>query len=515
VCVCAFTLTISAQVSISLDQATLYQTIEGFGYEPNYLPWKVRSGPFMVDVDPDTTGVYDSSITELGATMIRSRPLPEYQADSGVFDCSALQGKGGWFSLLRRLQAVAERENEPLRLLGQVWSPPGWMKVGGQAKCEGLTEDECMLKVGYEDDFGHHLTSFAQMIHDSTDLEYYAISIQDEPAWDQQWESCVYTPTRYRETLKGVVSVFREVGLQTRFFGAEHAGWAFGTYERAIRQDPQALAYMHAWATHGYNPNNHSLRPDTGSYAGSTPTQKPYWQTTGSTELDSVNDWVNGLGQADTLWHFLRVGKGSAWTWFVLLANSSGSEFSRYGLISDGKHNAAYYASCHYFRYIRPGARQIESSSDDDSVRVVAFLHEQNHCVTVVLVNIASSEKTVNGLTGSGTPSRFERIVSTADTKLARDSVDASADIALPPKSVTTLVSGAYRNTGTTSLISSLQPLSRGSAAPRCSPEPLRVYSLDGRLMGSRGAAPAARVYILRTPNGLRRGMRIAAPAIH
>jgi len=49
-----------AQVAVSIDIGTKYQTIEGFGYEPNFSPWKERSGAFMVEVDLDTTGVYIS-----------------------------------------------------------------------------------------------------------------------------------------------------------------------------------------------------------------------------------------------------------------------------------------------------------------------------------------------------------------------------------------------------------------------------------------------------------------------
>jgi len=506
-CLCAAALTVSAQVTVSLDRSTLYQTVEGFGYEPNFKPWKEKSGPFLVDVDPETTGVFDSIVTELGATMIRQRPLPEFQADSGVFDCTPLQGKYGWFDMVRRLRVIHERENEPLLMIGQVWSPPGWMKVGGTTGCADQTRQECALKVGYEDDFGHHLVRFVQTMRDSTGVDYYAMSIQDEPSFKQTWESCVYTGTRYVETLKGVASVFRDEGLQTRFFGAEHMDWAFPSeFERAVRMDPQALAYMHAWAVHGYEYDNEA---DTGSYAGSTPTQKPLWRTSGGTALDSANDWAGAMSDGNDLMHFLRESKGSAWTWFVIMGNSTGSDYPGYCLIHNGKPNAIYYVSSHYFRYIRPGARQIGSSSSDDSVRVVAFNHEQNQCISVVLLNRSSVEKTVGGITGSGGPTRFERVVSTADVKLTRDSVDASADIALPPNSITTLVSGAYRNTGTTAVMRRPRSVSRSRAA-RPDPGAVRVYSIDGRLINrQRPTSHAVGVYITRTSNGAQRTVRL------
>ncbi len=512
-CVFAGALAATAQVSISIDKATQYQIIEGFGYEPNFMPWTVYDGPFPTQVDLDTTGVYDSTVTELGATMIRTRMEPEFQADSGVFDCSALQGEHGWFDMVRRLRVISEREQEPMLLIGQVWSPPGWMKVGGEADCKNTSEADCVLKVGYEDDFGRHLASYVQMMRDSTQVDYYAISIQDEPLWRQPWESCKYTAIRYKETLKGVVPVFHERGLQTLFFGAEHINWAYPSqYEAAVREDPEALGYMHAWAFHNYSRNSWHIRADTGSYSGSTPTQKPLWKTSGGQGLDSLNDWTTSMEQANNIWNFLRNSKGSVWLWFTLMANSSGGEFPKNALMVNGKRTAAYYMSIHYFRYIRPGARQIGSESSDDSVEVVAFNHSRNDCVTLVLLNNSSMDKTVDGISGSDVPVRFERVVSTLGAKLDHDSVSAGDNIVLPPNSLTTLVSGRYRGTGytNTTAVRSVNSPTIGARAPRGRIGPARVYTIDGRIVERAGVgARALGVYITRSPRGTQRSVLI------
>jgi len=43
-------------VTITVDTTVKYQTVEGLGAFANISPWKVRSGPFYVDVNLDAIG---------------------------------------------------------------------------------------------------------------------------------------------------------------------------------------------------------------------------------------------------------------------------------------------------------------------------------------------------------------------------------------------------------------------------------------------------------------------------
>jgi hypothetical protein len=71
-------------VDISVDPGTRYQRMEGFGVLGKLTPWKVRQGAFLVDVDLDSVGIYDSLVSELGATLFRTDLEGYFQPDSGV-----------------------------------------------------------------------------------------------------------------------------------------------------------------------------------------------------------------------------------------------------------------------------------------------------------------------------------------------------------------------------------------------------------------------------------------------
>ncbi len=474
---------------VNIDAGTRYQTIEGFGFYPNSKGWTSQNGPFPVDVDLDSIGFYDTLISDLGATMIRTEPPPAFQADSGVWNYAALQGEYGWFNRCRKLLAAAERHDEPLHFMCQVWGPPGWMKLSGEAM--GLVADvpdynttDCRLKDGYDDELATHLVTFMRTMRDSAGVEHYALSIQNETIYQWPWVSCVYNPERYVSVLKVVADSFAQSEFDMRFVGVELMANVFpNEFTTTIRNDPVALSHMHAWAVHGYSDG---IGTDTSSYATLSADDKPIWMTStgGDGYGTGLNDWDGAMVLARNLLTFLRDARGTAWTWWGLLNTAANEPEAEYDLMIRDKPTAKYYVSKHFYRYVRPGARQIASTSDDTQVRVVAFRHEAAGCHTIVLINSGESATTatVGGLTGLAS---FERITSTGERKCVTDTVAASGAIELPAKSVTTLVAGAYRGAGT-----HVTPRRHGRNgcvtmnSPPSSTHRVRLYTLGGRLVG-------------------------------
>ena len=141
-------------------------------------------------------------------------------------------------------------------------------------------------------------------------------------------------------------------------------------------------------------------------------------------------------------------GKISAWVYYTLQSVSTNGDTSNtYGLIADGTWTDKAVVSHHFYRYIRPGARQVASTSDDGDVKVVAFHHEANDCHTIVFMNEASSARTVTALNGAGLPSQWEMVTSTQSQRRVTSTVSAGQQISLPANSIVTLVAGSYRNT--------------------------------------------------------------------
>jgi len=482
-----------AQVQVSVDKGTRYQIIEGFGASitAEYVirPWKVRQGPFAVDIDLDSVGFYDSVITDLGVTAIRTDMRHSFSRSSGQYGVSD-EIERLWYDL-RKLKDAAQRHHEPLVYIGTVWSPPGWMKVSGTTACPGLPDSQCRLKDGYADTLADYLVRFVETLDDSG-LPYYAVSFQNEPAFGQPFSSCVYTALPYRETLKSVGHAFDRAGLPQKLYGAEHMSHAFPSqFERAVRGDAEALGYMDAWAVHGYTDG---VAADTGSFGSGSEDQKPLWmtETSGTGYGESWADWGKAMVAAKSILKYLRDGKISLWTWWTLQGGGCTVGEERgyaWNLHTCGRPNHKWHVSRHFFRFVRPGARQIASTSSDSDVLSVAFWHEGGQCLTIVLANMGTTSKTVNGITlnGGSAPATFERILSTATEQSVASTVGSSETITLPAQSVTTLVSGIYR--GTDSLTAVHEP----SVSPGAVRNPVarsgvrRLYGIDGRLVDRSG----------------------------
>jgi O-glycosyl hydrolase len=442
-------LSASGQVTVTVDQNTRYQTIEGMGAGIHgFGPWQVKQGLHYVNVDLDAVAFYDTVVSGLGITLIRMLEDGSYEHDSAAFAITSYMGTQLGYA--KRFLQAAQRQNEPLVVITSILSPPAYMKLSDTIP--GLVEaapdyntTTCRLRDGYDGVYSRFLVRYLQAVRDSMGREEYALSLQNEPAFQEPYASCVYNGARYTSVAAAVGQAIVTAGLLTKFFGAEHMSWAFpNTFENVVRANTTALGYFRAWAVHGYTDGVHA---DTGSFAGSTPTDKPLWmsETSGSEFGTTTTDWHGAMTLANQMLGFFGRGRISAWNFLHVMQN--GATVGAY--YCDGQPTALYYVARHFSRFIRPGARQVASTITGAGVKAVAFERDADTCLTVVLINTTSAPVTVT-LGGANLPASFTMISSNASTKNATSTVSGNASISLPDSSVTTLVSGRYRGTGST-----------------------------------------------------------------
>jgi MYXO-CTERM domain-containing protein len=151
------------------------------------------------------------------------------------------------------------------------------------------------------------------------------------------------------------------------------------------------------------------------------------------------------LGQA--IYAALAYGNVSAWTYWQ---GSEKEGFTEYSLMAGAsKLGKNYYVSKQFFRFIRPGAQRVDCKSSDPEVMAVAFSNPSMSAFTVVAINTGSGSKTLT-LTGAGMPATYQAF----RTSAKEDAVDlgsvAANAITLPGSSITTLINGSYRESGST-----------------------------------------------------------------
>jgi O-glycosyl hydrolase len=287
---------------------------------------------------------------------------------------------------------------------------------------------------------------------------------------------------------KVAAPIVKNSGHSTRTFGPEHVK----TYDRTYRfvnpifTDANSHPYLDVVATHGYADDGITPGSQTASdwermFDLAQQKNKPLWMT----ETGNALGWDGAMTAGKRILGALKYGQIQAWIWWSLMKVSSNvNDSDNHQLIWNGIPHGKYWTSINFFRYIRPGAVQIGSSSDDNQVGVVAFNHAALNRMTIVLVNDATGSKTVT-LNGSGLPATFNvyrNSLSQENMDLA--AMSSTASISLPGKSFTTLYSGEAVHTVTPRRRPNALVLRYGATARA------RLLMLDGRLV--RGCAADA-----------------------
>lgn len=464
-------------VDVTLDPSTRHQTMIGFGgHNPeSHTNWLAN---------------------DLGMSVHRDWINSDNGASSG----------SGW-SELKALKNAGVKY-----FIASPWSPPPHMKwndntSGKDAMWNRLSNGlgpyndyvnrnrhpEKGGKRNYYPDFAAHLAKYAKNFKQQVGIDLYGISPQNEPRFAQPYASCVYSPGQMRDITMEIGKKFAEEGLgHIKIFVSEDMLAAFGQQVMVPVRAEQSKDYVGAVAVHGYSngvdptPANKAASLWGSAYNFAKSNGHPLWMTETSGFLNwlggsnSEGDKSGALELGVALYQALKYGKITLWTWWRLSVTAD--YWNDETLILHGNRTKNYYVSKNYYKYIRPGAVQIDvDDSGDDAIGAVAFVHDDNRTLTVVLLNTSTSQKQVS-LTGTDLPT-FDRYVTSASKDFFKESGVAGGSVTLPKQSVTTLYGTNYSPPAV-----DVARSHRHTAQPRpgvtASRAHARVYGLDGRLVG-------------------------------
>ena len=441
---------------LTIDRATTYQTIEGFGFFGAADVW--WSTPSAV-LDQAWT---DKVIDDLGISMWRN----EYVSEATVQDAK-------WETMRPVVQAMvdtAKKRNVKLKILLTVWSPPAAMKCLGDDKDLACTtpitrpkntKGGNILDPAMRADLATWLIAGLQMYKD-LGAEVYGLSFQNEPYFTEPYNACVYAQDNYSATLAAIGPSVKAAFPAVKLFGAENmlgiecgksSGTAFDSwfYTGNIMNTPAALSAIDAFAVHGYVDGVSATATSklasmwTALRTATAKTGKPLWMTETS---GYVHTWPGSaakpgpldLGQA--IYAALAYGNVSAWTYWE---GSNKKGFDEQSLMAGAdKPGKNYHVSKQFFRFIRPGAVRVDAKSGDPEVMAVAFSNPSMNAFTVVAINTGSSSKTLT-LIGAGLPAQYQAFRTSATEDAVELGAVAANAITLPAGTITTLVDGSYR----------------------------------------------------------------------
>lgn len=364
---------------------------------------------------------------------------------------------------------LASNTSSELRVIASVWSPPHWLKSGATLPNGGADSAGGKLRMDPDNlqQYARYMAAAVVAFERRFGVEIYALSIQNEPRFEQKYSSMVLTPDEYATALAAVVTELEQRGLKTKLFGPEDVAygkegdrWMIDqqlSYVHAVMQHPIAGPAFDAIAAHGYggdgiDSEGHAA-PDNWKYYWSEIERYglPSWQTEtggGSPQWDgrgtfSEDSRGGPLMLGNVLFEAMTFGNVSLWcNWFF--TNLQLDPYALLGANLD-TNNPKYAVAKHFFRYIRPGAVRVTvTPPDHDETRVVAWHHAGADQLTVVLLNLRSRAAKLEIDVGGGTSARtLQRYETTKDAYFVqRDAVESGSGhlaIELPAASITTL----------------------------------------------------------------------------
>ncbi|MBU0676844.1 MAG: glucosylceramidase, partial [Verrucomicrobia bacterium] len=266
------------------------------------------------------------------------------------------------------------------------WSPPAWMKSNGAMNGGGKLKPE--YRQAWADYYVRYIREY-----EKEGITIWGMTVQNEPAATQRWDSCVYTAEEERDFVRDYLGpTLEREGLGDR----KIIIWDHNRdemFERAstVLSDPEAASYIWGTGFHWYGDDHfdnvqrvHDAFPakhliftegcqEGGPHIGSWDLGERYAHSM----INDLNRWT--VGWVD---------------WNLLLDTTGGpnhvNNLCSAPVLADVESDSLLYQSSYYYighfsRYIRPGARNVLCSLRNDSVEAAAFENPDGSLAVVLL----------------------------------------------------------------------------------------------------------------------------------
>jgi glucosylceramidase len=286
------------------------------------------------------------------------------------------------------IKAALATAKEPFKIFASPWSPPAWMKSNNNMLHGGKLLPE--YAATWAEYFARFVKAYAQ-----EGVDIWGLTVQNEPMAPQSWESCFFSADDERDFVRDHLGpMLHRNGLSNvKLMVWDHNRGLLYPRVKAVFDDPLAAQYVWGAAFHWYVGDHfdnvrqvHESWPD-----------KHLLFSEGCAErfnAKQINEWQWGEKYGDSLLHDLN-NWTEGWTdWNVLLDERGGPNHVGnfcYAPVHADTHSGtltymtSYYYIGHFSKFIRPGARRIATSTNDDRLLITGFRNPDGHLAIVVL----------------------------------------------------------------------------------------------------------------------------------
>jgi glucosylceramidase len=284
---------------------------------------------------------------------------------------------------IKRAQNI---KGEKIKLLVSPWSPPAWMKTNNNMNYGGK------LKPEYFASWANYYLKFLKELK-AAGLKTFGLTVQNEPAATQTWDSCIYTKEEERDFVKNYLgpTIKNSSFKDTKIFIWDHNRDIVLERAKTIFDDEETAKYVAGTAIHWYVSEDfknvgkvHELFPDKqiifseGCIEGGP---HPCIYETGerysrniigdfSNWCEAFIDWnltLNEIGGPNHVGNYCDA---------PILSDTNKDELI---------FNSSYYHIGHFSKHVKPGAYRIESLVNNDSIKQIAFKNIDGSIILVIL----------------------------------------------------------------------------------------------------------------------------------
>lgn len=294
------------------------------------------------------------------------------------------------------IKAAEKISGNPIKLLGSPWTPPAFMKDNNSPIRGGH-----LLKK-YASAWANYFVKFVEHYR-AQGMTIWGVSVQNEPAAVQRWDSCIYSPEQERDFVKNHLGPIMKNSSanDVNILVWDHNRDIIVERVTPIYEDYEASKYVWGTAFHWYVSEAfenvgkvHELFPDKGLLF-----------TEGCVEMGvHFGDWTTGEQYATNM-----IGDLENWCqgyidWNLYLDNLGGP--NHVNNVCDAPIiidifpeklilESSYYYIGHISKFVKPGAFRIESKLANQNLKVIAFENPDKQ-ISLIVFNKTDSEEVFN-----------------------------------------------------------------------------------------------------------------------
>ncbi len=407
----------AASAVLNCDPGQQFQEIVGFGgaltessaWVLDQLPADSRYEVLRRFYDPKEGIGYTLARTHINSCdfSLGTWALDPVAGDTALTHFSLDPMRKWVLPLIHDAQAIAGAPN--FHLVASPWSPPSWMKTNGKMTYGGSLRPE------YAQAWADYMVRFVREMESQEHIPVWAITVQNEPAATQTWESCIYSASDERDFVRDHLGpALAKAALSgVHLCILDHNRDLMDKWTKTIYSDPAAAPFVWGTAMHWYASEDFAAP----SRARAAFPDKPTLFTEGCNDRGEAKGkfelgmWEHGERYAHSMVNDFRNWVCGWIDWNIVLDQAGGpnhvGNFCDAPVIVDTetgeiRYTPAFYYIGHFSRFVHPGAKRIGSNGGPPGLESVAFMNPGGGLAVVVL---NTSDMPVEfSLSGGGTP---------------------------------------------------------------------------------------------------------------